>query len=80
MATRAVSGDDWLVGARRRQQLVSDIVAFRAYRALLTDQNALERTRMRSMARQAFTIPERIVDASAGRLLHEFFMATGAEI
>jgi hypothetical protein len=32
------------------------------------------------MARQAFTIPERIVDASAGHLLHEFFMATGAEI
>jgi hypothetical protein len=31
------------------------------------------------MARQAFTIPERIVDASTGHLLHEFFMALGAE-
>jgi hypothetical protein len=43
VTARAVAGDDRLVGAHRRRQLVSDIVvAFRAHRALLTDQDTLE--------------------------------------
>jgi hypothetical protein len=80
VATRAVAGNDWLVGARRRRQFASDIVvAFRTHRALITDQRALERARVRIMARQAITLSKRIVDASAGRFLHEFFMAFGAE-
>ena len=80
VAARAVTGDHRLVGTRRRRQLVSDIVTFRAHRALLTDQGPLERARVRVVARQAITVAERIVGISARCLLHEFLMAFGAEI
>ena len=80
VAARAVAGDDRLMSARLRWQFVSDIVvAFRAYRGLLTGQDTLERARMRSMASQAFTIRERIVDASAGLFPHQFLVAFDAE-
>jgi len=69
------------MSALRRRQLGGDvIVTFRAQRTLIADERSLERTRVRSVAGQAFAAFERIVNVSAGISVHQIAVTFGAEI